>query len=192
MVIFDRLQISDNGKWLYIDVHVNQADYFDNIYIDKVIIQTQDQVSETDPATPGDQCIYHLKVEGNQKELHLVLSALSDFDITDNTLSNKLLFVYVICKGTPDPCTPCRLDEMTTLGVTFDTGLLYQMMMQYTRELNRDCEIPKGMIDMMMLYNGFKAAVETEHYIPAIDFWKRLFLDGGQPMNLTKPCGCHG
>ena len=110
MIIFDRLQISDNGKWLYVDVHVNKADYFNNIYIDKVIIQTQDQVSETDPCTPGDQYIYKKEVDENTKELHLALYANADFDIPDVTLSDKLLFVYVICKGTPDSCTPCRLD----------------------------------------------------------------------------------
>lgn len=191
MIIFDRLEISDSGKVLYMDVHVNMASYFDNIYIDKVVIQTSDQVSETDPLTPGSEYIYTQQVDGNVKELHLALNAVSDFEQVYNSLSDKLLFVYVICKGVVGECTPCRLDELTTLGVTFDTALLYQRVMQYTRELNRDCQIPKGFIDLILLWNGFKAAIETEHYIVAIDFWKRLFKTGEFTI-ISKGCGCHG
>lgn len=191
MIIFDRLEISDSGKVLYVDVHVNMASYFDNIYIDKVVIQTSDQVSETDPLTPGSEYIYTQQVDGNVKELHLALNAVSDFEQVYNSLSDKLLFVYVICKGVVGECTPCRLDELTTLGVTFDTALLYQRVMQYTRELNRDCQIPKGFIDLILLWNGFKAAIETEHYIVAIDFWKRLFKTGEFTI-ISKGCGCHG
>ncbi len=194
MIIFDRLQVSDNGKWLHIDVHVNKATYFDNICIDKVVIQTQDQVSETDPLSPGSEYIFMMQADENTRELHLALNANTNFDLVYKNLSDKLLFVYVICKGTPRECTPCRLDEMTTLGVTFDTALLYQKVMQFTRELNQQCEIPKGMIDLMMLWNGFKAAIETEHYLPAIDFWRRIFDRQYQSagMSSTKPCGCHG
>jgi hypothetical protein len=193
MVLFDRLQISDDGRLLYMDVHVNKADYFDNIYIDRVVIQTSDQVSETDPLSPGDDYIYSMKAEPGTKEMHLALNAITDFDLVYKSLSDKLLFVYVICTGAPDACTPCRLDEMTTLGVTFDESLLYQQVMQQTRQLSEDCEIPKGFIDLILLWNGFKAAIETEHYIPAIDFWKKIF-DKRYNASIRghKPCGCHG
>ena len=191
MIIFDRLQISDDGSILNIDVHVNQASYFDNIYIDKVVIQTQDQVSEMDPLTPGDSYIYELTAADNTKELHLSLNASTDFETVMSTLSDKLLFVYVVCNGTPDPCTPCRLDELTTLGVTFDEALFYQKVMQYTRQLADGCDVPKEFIDLILLWNGFKAAIETEHYIVAIDFWKKLF-SAYSTFTVTKPCGCHG
>lgn len=191
MVIFDRLEIADSGKMLYIDAHVNQASYFDNIYLDKVIIQVSDQVSEMDPLSPGDKCIYNETIVGNEKEIHLALAAGADLGVL-KTLSDKLLFVYIVCKGVPDPCTPCRLDEMTTLGVVFDVNLLYQQMMQLTKELNRNCQIPKEFIDMILLWQGFKAAVETEHYIVAIDFWNRLFGKNNVLSALNHKCGCNG
>ena len=192
MIIFDQLRVSDSGRMLYIDVHVNKASNFDNIFIDRVVIQTSEQVSETDPLTPGSEYIYSLDVSGDVRELHMALNAAYDFEMAYNTLSDKLLFVYIICRGAVGACTPCRLDEMTTLGVTFDTTLLYQAVMQYTRELNEDCEIPKGFIDLIMLWNGFKAAVETEHYIPAIDFWKKMFRSSDGVIRTFKGCGCHG
>ena len=193
MIIFDRLQISDNGKMLYLDAHVNKADYFNDIYIDKVIIQTSEQVSETDPLSPGNEFIYSMTAEDNTKELHLALSANTDFTDIYSTLSDKLLFVYVVCKGTPSACTPCRLDEMTTLGVTFDETLFYQQVMQQTKQLADTCEISKDFIDLILLWNGFKAAIETEHYIPAINFWKKMFdKHYNSAIGNVKPCGCHG
>lgn len=192
MIIFDQLRISDNGGMLYIDAHVNLSDYFSNIYIDRVVIQTQDQVSEMDPLSPGDSYIYNQQLPDNTKEIHLALKAETDFESVLTSLSDSLLFVYIVCRGIPDPCVPCRLDEMTTLGVTFDTTLLYQKVMQHTKQLADTCKVAKGFIDLILLWNGFKAAIETEHYIQAIDFWKRLF-DNKYGIGATpKPCGCHG
>ena len=191
MIIFDQLRISDDGKLLYIDVHVNKSSDFDAITIDSIIIQTSEQVSETDPLTPGSEYIYSYTNTGDAKEVHLCLKAATDFEKPFNSLSNMLLFVYVTCKGTPGICTPCRLDEMTTLGVTFDETVYYQKTMQYTKELVGNCDIPDKFIDFILLWNGFKAAVETEHYIDAIDLYNKMFR-GKNAGFTTSNCGCHG
>ena len=191
-VIFDQLRISDDGRKLYINLHVNKADYFDNIYLDSITIMTADKVSETNPDIPTEDYIYKKVFTENVKEADLVLTS-NDFNesyIKPN-LSCDLLFVYVKVKGVPSPCTPCRLDEEITLGVTFDETMLYQKVMQFTRELNQDCEIPQNFLDLILLWYGFKAAIETEHYTVAIDFWKRLF-GGKNTMVTSKGCGCHG
>ena len=36
MVIYDQLRISDDGKSLFIDAHVNEAHFFDNVYMKKI------------------------------------------------------------------------------------------------------------------------------------------------------------
>ena len=192
--IFDQLRISDDGKMLYLDVHVNEASYFERVTLYRVIIKTSDQVSETDPLNPIGDNILNYKAEEDSKELHLALKASVDFEQPFTTLSDKLLFVYVICEGAPDPCTPCRLDEMTTLGVTFDVNLLYQRVMGYTKDLVQDCTVPVGFADFILLWSAFKAAVETEHYVPAIKFWNMLFEKGTDIPSVVgiKPCGCHG
>ena len=66
--------------------------------------------------------------------------------------------------------------------------------MQYTRELAETCTIPKNFIDLILLWNGFNAAVETEHYLPAVDFYNKIF-GRGSTFNGSyngKGCGCHG
>ena len=205
-VVFDQLRISDDGKRMYIDVHVNKADYFDNIYLDELTIMTADKVSETNPDSPTEDYIYKKVLDDNQKEAHLMLTA-ADFMKTweedpnamkfpQSDMSKTLFFVYVKIKGVPDECTPCRLDEEVTVATTFDENILYQQVMNYTRQLADDCTIPTGFTDFILLWNAFKASVETEHYIPAINYFNMLSDNmgtiGGSKVGITRNCGCHG
>lgn len=205
MIIFDQLRISDNGKKMYINAHVNKASYFDNIYIDSIVIMTADKVSETNPFMPTSDYIYIKKADDGTKELDLVLTPndlsrswetdVNAIAFNQADMSNTLFFVYIKCKGTPDSCTPCRLDEEVTLGVTFDENVLHQRVMGFTKQLvSSCCNVPTDFIDFILLWNAFKASVETEHYIPAIKFYNMLFgivkKDGYQ--STTGGCGCHG
>lgn len=204
MIIFDQLRISDDGKRMYINAHVNKADYFNDIYIDSIVIQTADKVSETNPGLPTSDYVYIKKAEENAKELNLVLEASdlsrsweSDPDaiaFNRGDMSKTLFFVYIKCKGIPGSCTPCRLDEETTLGVVFDENVLHQRVMDYTKELVADCSVPSAFIDFILLWNAFKSAIETEHYIPAIKFFNMMFDEVGKSCQsrTIKICGCNG
>ena len=192
MLIFDQLRLSDDATRLYINVHVNKADYFKGIYLDNIKIMTADKVSETNPEVPTEDCIFTHTFGDNVKEAALVLTVNDFLTLKQSDTSRTLFFVYVKCKGTVGACIPCRLDELTTLGVTFDEKLLYQRVMDYTKSLADDCKIPVGFTDFILLWNAFKASIETEHYIPAIKFWNQLF-DVDTIGNITyKGCGCHG
>ena len=197
MVIFDRLKISDNGKLMMINFHVNGADYFKNIYLESMTIMTANQVSETDPLTSTAEYIYKIEFEENTKEYNTVLQP-TDFNenFTKSNFSSDLFFVYVKCKDAPIiGCPPCRLDELTTLGVTFDEALLHQKVLGYTNELIQDCQVPQGFTDFILLWNAFNSAIETEHYIPAIKYWNMLFdstIDSGGYIGNKGNCGCHG
>lgn len=201
MVLFDQLRLSDDGKRMYINMHVNRAEYFRDIYLDSIIIMTADKVSETTPDIPTSDYIYTHTFENGMKEADMVLTA-SDFTkiwqedpkamvFPEAEMQRTLFFVYVKVKGIPDECTPCRLDEEITLGVTFDENILYQKVMQFTKGFTKECQLPLGFSDFILLWNAFKASIETEHYIPAIKFWNMLFDNIG-PNRVTKACGCHG
>lgn len=204
MIIFDQLRISDDGKRMYINVHVNKADYFNDISLDSITIMTSDKISETSPNIPSSDYIYTKKIEGKEKELNLVLTS-TDFTKTweedphamifnQEDFSNTLFFIYIQCKGTPDACTPCPLDEKTTLGVTFDENILYQKVMNYTKELVASCEIPTNFVDFILLWDAFKSAIETEHYIPAIKFFHLLFdsWNSSDYNSYIQKCNCNG
>lgn len=203
MVLFDQLRISEDGKKMFINLHVNKADYFKDIYLDTITIMTSDKVLETDPYSPTDNYIYQKTFEDGVKEYNDVLTAV-DFNgsYTLSNMSNTLFFVYVKVKGTPDECTPCALDKEITVGVTFDDSLLYQQVMGFTKQLAADCTIPTGFSDFILQWNAFKASVETEHYIPAVKFYNMMFgnLATNYSANSTnqyyrevrRRCGCYG
>ena len=219
MLIIDQLRISDDGKRMYINLHVNFASYFDNIMLDSITIVTADKVSETSPHTPSNDCIYKkvytedLQVDNIVIDKGMLDEAFNNWNgdsvvnsskpharksFEKSNFSSDLFFIYVKCKGTPDACTPCRLDEEITIGVTFDEAMLYQRVMGYIKDLQDRCQIPLGFTDFILLWNAFKAAVETEHWIPAIRFWNMLFgkeqspYGNGTVKGIIKNCGCHG
>ena len=197
MIVIDQLRISDHGTEMYIDVHVNQASYFDNFYLDSIVIMTADKVSEGAPELFTDDYICKIQFQGDFKEAHLRLTPSDcNENFAKSDFSHDLFFVYIVCKcnGTPDPCIPCRLDELTTVGVTFDDNLLYQRVMDYTKQLGNDCQVPQGFVDFILLWNAFKASVETEHWTSAIKFYNLLFGGGygTTSYSTVKLCGCHG
>lgn len=205
-VIFDQLRISDDGKELYIDAHVNQAHYFDNVYLRRITICTEDQVSELNPQSYGSDFVYQKEITPTayehptldedsginlMKELHLVLTPFmlnEKFKAID--FSHNIFFVYVDCAGIPAPDTPCTLDELTTLGVTFDYGVIFNRGMQFTKELADTCNIPSRFIDFILNVEALKISIETGHYVPAIQYWKNLMKMNNKNIS-SRPCNCH-
>lgn len=216
-VIFDQLRISDDGHKLYINAHVNTADYFTNVFIKNITIITADKVSETAPYIPTSDYIYRKDMgeSSTLKELNLVIdkgvldAAYANTDAEGDPIhegptaripfessdfSSHLFFVYIGVVGEPGECTPCALDKEYSLGITFDENLLYQRVMQFTKSLADDCQIPVGFTDFILLWNAFKASIETEHYIPAVKYYNMLFdkSSSAASFRTSKPCGCHG
>lgn len=132
---------------------------------------------------------------GGLKEVHLVLDR-NDFNekFCETDLSKHMYFVYIKAFGVPAPGTPCRLDEMTTVGVTFDYGLIYYKALGYMKELADKCKTPTGFIDYILNLNALKLAIETDHYIPAIQYFKHLlngdYTGGAIDAPIARPCGC--
>ena len=198
MVLIDQLRISDDGQFMYINARVPEMTAFENLYITSLVIKTASQVSETAPETVEGNFIYKETFEvGEEAYLERNLS-INDMVLYDkNNFSEDLFFVYITTEYATDegqisPNIPCRMDEMTSVGVTFDENLLYQKVMGFTKQLHTGCNTPnKEFIDFILLWNAFKASVETEHFISAKMFYKYLF-DDTTSVDITKNCGCHG
>ena len=220
MIIFDQLRISDDGKQLYINIHVNTAEYFNGVKIDSVLVTLAKQADEASFCMPEDfiYCQDNINSEyfdmvldksvldaaamnwdretGDPDDTSLPYASMS-FNGTD--FSHDLFFVFVKCnvRNATNECLemlPCALQANPMLGVTFDENMLHQKVMDYTKQLAKDCTVPMGFTDFILQWNAFKASVETEHYKPAIKFFNMLF-DESNGINSTgnsKVCGCHG
>lgn len=202
MVLFDQLRISDDGKYLFINAHVNTAKEFKDVYITKLTVMTSDKVKEsTYIGSPTEDYIYQTTFDEGTREIALVLSAndcirrwetdVQRMNFSQVEMSKTLFFVYIECTEATDECVPCFL-KTPAIGVTFDENVLYQRVMNFTKELASNCTISQGFTDFILLWNAFKASVETEHFVPAIKFYEMLFGNNGTGTVNTKGCGCHG
>lgn len=184
MVQFNELKITPDGQRLIIDVSVKDLEYYTNVYLDTVQIDTQDTFVESGPSS---EVVYTEVIEGNTKSVRLELGT---GDLLP-TLNDNLFFVYIRTKGTPAANTPCGMDNITTLGVVSNLYPLYQHAFSYIKELSDTCSIPKNFINYILQYKAFELAIKTGHYTEAIKYWKRFFM-GIKDSVITSNCGCYG
>lgn len=209
MVVFEQLRISDDGKTMYIDAHVHEWELQNcegekkSTHITRVAVATSDKVNESsvnyisnEECKQKEMYVYYeeFSEEEHVTELHLVLNAYC-LENMGNSFSNDLFFVFIEDSGDEDPCVPCPISSNLTVGVTFDENLHYQQVMDYTKALADDCQIPQGFVDYILRWNALKASIETEHWCAAQKFYKMLF--GGphwrSPGQYKRGgCGCHG
>lgn len=185
MIHFNQLAIYNNQ--LIIDVSVLEDTYYDNVYLDSIIIDNQDSYVSNGPSsnpvyefTIPDAESKLTKTTYSQKHYRLVLDS-SDVNLSD------MLFVYVRTKGTPAADTPCGLDKSSTLGVVADMLPFYQQGMQYTKELGSTCNIPTGFTDYILRLDALKLSVKTGNYTRAIEYFNS-FSSNTVPQN--GGCGC--
>ena len=212
MVLFDQLRISDDGKLMFINIHVNQAEYFKDVYLKNIKVMTGDKVFEaSDACFPTSAYIYCESFGESVKEAHVVIDKgvldaayinwnpstkevidstkpHAQVSFTGNNFSKDLFFVYVETTGEADECVPCGISSKPTVGVTFDETLLYQHVMGFTKSLADSCTVPTGFADFILLWNAFKSSVETEHWVPALKYYNMLF---GNPNGNASIDGSH-
>lgn len=202
MIVFDQLRIADNGNTLYIDAHVNTHDNYYGVYIESITITTADKVSKINPIEPDTDYIYYKNFDERPKAISLALTA-NDFmkswgidpksiNFNSSEMAKTLFFVYIKCVGEPTISTPCGQDNQTSVGIVFNESMLHQKAMGFTKDLvNKNNIAP--FIDFILLWNAFKAGIETEHYVSAIKFWEMLFDSCSQSSYYnTKNCNCYG
>lgn len=218
-IIFNQLRVSDRSDKLFINAHINESSYFDNLSIKKITICTEDQVSETSPTSYTSKFIYQETLQSSttlNRELNMVLS-IASFDeafnntnsqgeaidsskpiatqaYTDSDLSKHMFFVYVETENSIDECTPCELNSSINLGVTFDYNTIYNKAINFTRELADTCKVPDNFIDFILNMEALKLSIETEHYVPAIKYYNTILnnVDNNSISTVSKSCGCYG
>ena len=198
MIRFNELKIEDN--YIIIDVQIEEEKYFKDMYIDSIVIDTQDtfiangpsskaiytKTFNTDTDVKKEENIY---TQGTDK--HNRIRIYIDAKDLNVDIHKTMFFIYVIAGGTPAADIPCRWDENKALHTLVDTQVLYNNMIQYVKELNKDCSTPDNFINAILQFNAIDLALKTNQYPLAIDLWKRFYSD--IESNVVLPnCGCNG
>lgn len=211
MIQFNELKISPDNQELIIDVSVKDLSIYSNVYLDSIIIDNQDTFTNNGPSSNP---IYSFTIEDEYNPVYSVpefngcnpvleedtesqcfteAKGVKHYRLVltgkDISMSGNLFFVYVVAKGTPDPSTPCTMDNMTTLGVACNLHDIFQSCMSYIRELESSCNIPKGFIDYILRFKALELSLATGNYITAIKYWNKFFKN--KSFSNPSTCNCH-
>lgn len=215
MVIFRELRITPDGKKLIIDASVKNLSYYTNVFLDAIIIDSQDTYVAGQPSskpifyheiTNTDSIVYDTTdlnkpireeenkdivyvnegEKGGEKRIRLELDAKS----LGVNLSTTLFFVYVVTKGTPAIDTPCNMDNQTTLGVVADLYPFYRSTLGCMKEVENSCDVPKTFIDKLLRFKALELCIKTGNYSQAIKYWNKFFRKIKSTV-VTK-CRCNG
>lgn len=202
MIIFNQCRIDPDGKHLIIEASVENLKFYKDVYIESVIIDTDETFSSTGPSNNPvfnqnfitdqiDEETTCGSVETNDIGIKHIRLTLSEKDLRAGSFTNNIFFVYVVATGVPDSCTPCGMDNKITMGIAVYLKPLYDMAMKYIKEMDSNCNTPKGFIDMILRLKAFDLSLKTSNIPTAIKYWDKLFKNKIS-ISPNKNCGCNG
>lgn len=185
MIIFEELRVTNPGDKLIIRARVSIESYYTDVYIDKIIIDTEETYIE---GHPSNNPVFTKQLATDEKEIALHLDKLD----LGTPLTNHLFFVYIVTKGAPSSDTPCGMDEINTLGVTMYMGNCYNTFMSHIKELESNCQVPQLLINDILKYKALTISIDAGHYIQGIKYFNKWFSEAANPQLASVDCGCHG
>lgn len=213
MIILEQCRIDHDRGQLVIDAVVENLEYYKDVYIASVVIDTDKSYS---PNGPSSNPAYLMNFE--EESLRVVtdspctnvsvdedckcgdvytkrgrkrVSLRLDAEDLGVSLNERIFFVYVIATGIPSPHTPCGMDNSYVMGVTVNMRPIYNMSMKYIKELDSTCSIPRGFIDSILRLKAFDLSMKTGNYPIAFKQWDKLLRNKSSVVP-KKGCGCNG
>ena len=183
MVNISTLYVDREARAIRLIASVGDAEYYENVYITGIKIDTQDTFTN---GTPSSDVVYNSSID-NQKSVDLVIN-FSDLDILNY---DNLYFIYVITNDGYGPDTPCGYDNYITIGVTSDFTMYLNAALGHVSNLGDCCDLPRDFICSILQYAAFKLAVDCKDYKQAI-YYYNTYLKPGVQSSLISGCGCHG
>ena len=196
MIQFNTLKITQDGKNLIINASVKNLSYYTNVLIGSIIIDNQDTYSASGPSSnpiyrhsfAGKDLVTNKDIAG-LKNIRITVSAKELLD-NNGDLNDDILYVYLIAVGTPSADTPCGMDNVNTLGVALNLRPIYNNGINYIKQVESTCEIPKDFIDFILKYKALDLALKTKNYIQANKYWNKFFKNNNVVSLNTNSCGC--
>lgn len=205
MIQFNELKITKDGLNLIIDVSIEKGDYYEDVFLDSIYIDTEETFTSSGPS---DNCIYHkeIKDENTLKSANLnpIVSTLSSNYYTGiksyrlilnkqtlgADLKNHVFFVHVTAKGLPKPNTPCGQDKSLVTGTVLYLYPIFKKSLCYMEVLNKCCEVPTDFIHYILQVKSLEYSIKNSNQDLVIKHWKNL--TGNKSLKITQNCNCNG
>lgn len=211
MIHYNNLYITEDSKYLIIDVAIDEDSYYKDIYLDTISIDTQDTFV---PNGPSDNAkvftirkdnldkVYvndkevlvdneNVYVEGTDKVKHTKLYLTAKELGVD--LTKDMLFVYTIASGfiPEDKSDVIKYITDTILNVVVNTYEVYKSIIPLIKEIGELCKDPISFIDRELKIKAVEYSIKNSNYLLAIKYWKKYFMDNTITSSSNK-CNCNG
>lgn len=184
MITINNCKISSSGKCLNIKATIPKITYYDNMYIQSVSISTDEDYIKNIHKTKE---VY----SNNDKDVKSINLTVTAKELGLDSFNDNMFFVYITCGGIPAITTPCGMDEATSCCVAVNMKPIYDSAMNYIKELNDTCNIPRNFIDFILRFKAYELAVRSGHFNKAIQYWYKI-RTVNVPNIVTNKCGCNG
>ena len=180
---------------LQVNAQIIDLPYYDKVYIDEIIIDTEDTYCETGPSQNPP---FRYQVgDGTFKKAKYV------FDVADLLCDGpKMLFVWVTTLGSPSMDTPCGMDKPATMQAVVDLSTIYEEAMRKIRCASsgcgctgRKCSIDADYANFALQYFRMETALSVKDWGTAYQAYCVLLRKRPSKKivsNPRKPCGCNG
>ena len=207
MIHYNNLYITEDGKYLVIDVAIDEDSTYDDDYLYRIAIDTQDTyitngpsnnakiifLDEGDVEKPSMNGIGEVKNSGKdiKKVKHTKLT-LSAKDLGVN-LNKDMLFIYSTASGFIPGDKPDVLKYITDtiLNVVVNTYEVYKSIIPLIKEIGELCKDPISFIDRELQIKAVEYSIKNSNYLLAIKYWKKYFMDNTITSSSNK-CNCNG
>ena len=168
MVRFNELIITPDSKQLIIQVSISSDPLYNDVYIDKLIIDTQDTYVMFGPSSTP---VYSTTVSSDRKSARFLIKAE---DLSNSTLLHNLFFIYVTTRGLP---TPPAIIEFGSYNVDVVANLhpLYKTSIKLMSNIEDNCKDDNFLIDLILKVNALETSLKTCNYPIAIKYWNKYF-----------------
>ena len=194
MIQFNDLRISQDKKYLIVDVQIQELDYYENVYLDSIVINSQDSYLPTGPntgqtgQTTKEKWNITIQLEPNTKHFRKYID-LESAGLPFSSVSNTLFFVWVTSTEGWSQDTPCGMSDRQILGVTYDKYPLYLQGMKLFKQM-QNCDVNADIKDYILQSKAFETALKLGNYQDAILYWNQFF--DKKEKSKQSNCGCHG
>lgn len=191
MVRFNELTVTPDGQRLIIDVSIVRDDTLPDLTISQIIVDTQDTYIEGGPSNNPVYSYTPVTTELNPltRTARLVLTT-ADIPLAFN---KTIFFVYVLLDGYPDDYNDCcDVNNGVYMATTVNLYVFYRETVKYMKEIEKTCEMPKSLLDLLLQMKAFELSIKTGHYPQAITFWNKFLKRKNIPSVVTKhTCACN-
>lgn len=196
MLQWNELRVTPDGKYLIVDVEVQNKSFYDNIYINNLTLQIY---SEKTKNTSNSTTLYiwrdynvpqlegekYLEV-GQKGERYKRLKKIIDID----TIGDCLFFVTATNTDDFAADTPCGARQTELYGTAYNRYLLYSQSIKALKTVNA-CTPNESLINYILQFKMFELALELGDTELAVTYWNK-YIKGKTPAATTTNCGCYG